>query len=82
MRIEADQFVVCWLGSANRDEEVFPDGERFDIGRRRAPVPEQQRRRVQRADHLAGVQVGDRQDAQCRITHQLGGRASHAEDYE
>jgi len=31
--IEAGQFVVSWLGSANRDEEVFPDGERFDIAR-------------------------------------------------
>jgi cytochrome P450 len=32
-RLEADQFVVCWLGSANRDETVFEDGERFEIGR-------------------------------------------------
>jgi cytochrome P450 len=31
--IEANQMVVCWLGSANRDEDVFPDAERFDIGR-------------------------------------------------
>jgi cytochrome P450 len=31
--IEPDQLVVCWLGSANRDEEIFPDAERFDIAR-------------------------------------------------
>jgi cytochrome P450 len=33
-RIEADRFVVSWLGSANRDESVFADPERFDIDRR------------------------------------------------
>ncbi|GIW41788.1 MAG: polyketide biosynthesis cytochrome P450 PksS [Candidatus Binatia bacterium] len=32
-RIRKDQVVVCWIGSANHDEEVFPDPERFDIGR-------------------------------------------------
>jgi cytochrome P450 len=32
-RIEADQLVVCWLGSANHDERVFPDPERFDVSR-------------------------------------------------
>lgn len=26
-------FVIGWIGSANRDEDVFADGERFDIGR-------------------------------------------------
>jgi cytochrome P450 len=31
--IEPDQLVVCWLGSANHDEEVFADPERFDIAR-------------------------------------------------
>jgi len=31
--VEANQIVVSWLGSANRDEEVFADGERFDIAR-------------------------------------------------
>jgi len=31
--IEAGQFVVCWIGSANRDEEIFIDPERFDIAR-------------------------------------------------
>ncbi len=32
-RIAADQLVVSWIGSANRDAEVFPDPDRFDIGR-------------------------------------------------
>ena len=32
-RSRPDQFVVCWLGSANRDEEVFADAERFDVAR-------------------------------------------------
>jgi cytochrome P450 len=31
--IEAGQFVVSWLGSANRDEDVFTAPERFDVGR-------------------------------------------------
>jgi cytochrome P450 len=25
--------VICWIGSANRDEEVFPDAARFDVAR-------------------------------------------------
>jgi cytochrome P450 len=33
-RIEADRFIVSWLGSANRDESVFSDPERFDIDRK------------------------------------------------
>jgi len=32
-RFEPDQIVVCWLASANRDEDMFEDGERFDVGR-------------------------------------------------
>jgi cytochrome P450 len=32
-RFEPDQIVVCWLASANRDEAMFEDGERFDVGR-------------------------------------------------
>lgn len=27
------QIVVSWIGSANRDEEIFPNADRFDIGR-------------------------------------------------
>ena len=33
-KIDADQIVICWLGSANRDEAVFDDPERFEIGRK------------------------------------------------
>jgi cytochrome P450 len=32
-KIQADQIIVCWLGSANHDEAVFDDPERFDVGR-------------------------------------------------
>ncbi len=32
-RVEAGQIVVNWLGSANHDERVFREAERFDIGR-------------------------------------------------
>lgn len=32
-RIDAGQFVVAWIGSANHDEAVFADAERFDIAR-------------------------------------------------
>jgi cytochrome P450 len=31
--IEAKEIIVSWLGSANRDEEVFAHPERFDISR-------------------------------------------------
>jgi cytochrome P450 len=33
-RIEAGDCVVLWLPSANRDEEVFDNPDRFDVGRR------------------------------------------------
>ena len=32
-RIGPDQFVVAWIGSANRDEAEFADADRFDIER-------------------------------------------------
>ena len=34
--IEAGATVTCLLGSANRDDEIFPDGDSFDIGRANA----------------------------------------------
>jgi cytochrome P450 len=33
-RIKAGNAVVVWLGAANRDEEVFPDAETFNLRRR------------------------------------------------
>lgn len=32
-RIDAGDLVTLWIPSANRDEEVFPDPGRFDVGR-------------------------------------------------
>ncbi len=40
-KLKAGDKVVMWYGSANRDEDVFPDGDRFDIERKNA------------SDHLA-----------------------------
>jgi cytochrome P450 len=37
VKIRADDVVLCWLGSANRDEWVFPDPDRFDPARRPNP---------------------------------------------
>jgi cytochrome P450 len=31
--VKKGQIVVSWIGSANRDEDVFPHADRFDIGR-------------------------------------------------
>jgi cholest-4-en-3-one 26-monooxygenase len=31
--IKENQRLTLWYGSANRDEEMFPDGHRFDVGR-------------------------------------------------
>lgn len=33
VKLDAGRFVVSWLGSANRDEEMFEKADRFDIGR-------------------------------------------------
>jgi cytochrome P450 len=32
-KIREGDWVVVWIASANRDEEVFPDPDRFDVGR-------------------------------------------------
>jgi cholest-4-en-3-one 26-monooxygenase len=31
--IRENERLTLWYGSANRDEEIFPDGDRFDVGR-------------------------------------------------
>jgi cytochrome P450 len=33
-QVEAGDWVVLWIPSANRDEDIFPDPDRLDIGRR------------------------------------------------
>ena len=33
-KIAKGEIVICWLGAANRDEAVFKEPERFDVGRR------------------------------------------------
>ena len=33
VEIRENDFVLCWLGSANRDERVFERPERFDVAR-------------------------------------------------
>ena len=35
--IPAGEFVLCWIGAANRDEAVFERSETFDIGREKNP---------------------------------------------
>jgi len=31
--VAENQMVICWIGSANRDEDVFPHADRFDLAR-------------------------------------------------
>ncbi|HXZ84897.1 MAG TPA: cytochrome P450, partial [Myxococcota bacterium] len=33
-RVAKGEIAICWLGSANRDENVFKDAERFDLDRK------------------------------------------------
>jgi cytochrome P450 len=35
--LQADDVVLCWIGSANRDERVFERAEAFEPGRERSP---------------------------------------------
>jgi cytochrome P450 len=35
--IEENTLVLCWLGSANRDEHVFERPDVFDVGRQKNP---------------------------------------------
>ena len=37
VEIQPNDFVLCWLGSANRDERHFERAESFDIGREKNP---------------------------------------------
>jgi cytochrome P450 len=37
VEIRPNDFVLCWIGSANRDARVFDDGERFDPLREKNP---------------------------------------------
>jgi cytochrome P450 len=37
VEIRPNDFVLCWIGSANRDPRVFDDGERFDPLREKNP---------------------------------------------
>ncbi len=36
-KVEENTMLLCWLGSANRDERVFEQADLFDVGRERNP---------------------------------------------
>jgi cytochrome P450 len=37
LKVEEGDLVLGWLGSANRDREVFDEPDRFDVGREKNP---------------------------------------------
>jgi cytochrome P450 len=37
VKLEPDDYVLCWIGSANRDETVFERADVFDAGREKNP---------------------------------------------
>jgi cytochrome P450 len=37
VKLEENDYLLCWIASANRDEAVFEDADHFDAGRERNP---------------------------------------------